>query len=408
MDSCIDIRRELPVGLQDDLSREMGVNETVEASLPGSIGEALVITDRRVIVLRERESGSGTRSDVYSYGFGKVLGANAVQSGTGGYIEIKLSDPPADPDHARVYFPSYDIAAFQAAAAYIDSAVSSGGRNARGESGAGAGESGGPVCSGCGAAAAPRDVFCSRCGTQLQAICKLCGRAMPPDSVHCAGCGSIVVEFSPDCPQCGGRVQNWMSYCPDCGSVLGVKCAACGMSVAPGWKHCASCGRLLGSESLDASAARSLQRRLQQQRDAAKAARESAAAPAPTTPPGSISQAQQHNVRGQELFENEEIEAAIAEFERAVDLDPANPTYHCNLAVAYDEAGRDEDALAEYEKTLELDPDDLTALLSLGYLYNENGDSERAQVVWSRILVISPNSAEAQEVRDNLRHQQEL
>lgn len=408
MDSGIDIKHELPVGLQDDLSREMGVNETVEASLPGSIGEALVVTDRRVIVLRERESGSGAQSDVYSYSFGKVLGADAVQSGTGGYIEVKLADPPADPDHARVYFPSYDIAAFQAVAAHIDSAVSSGARANRGDSGASAAGASGPVCSGCGAAAAQRDVFCARCGEQLQVICRLCGRASEPDAVHCAGCGSVMVEFSPDCPQCGGRVQSWMSYCPDCGSVLGVKCAACGMSVAPGWKHCAACGRLLGSESLDASAARSLQRRLQQQRDVANAARESAAPPAAAAAPGGVSQAQQHNVRGQELFDNEEIEAAIAEFERAVDLDPANPTYHCNLAVAYDEAERDEDALAEYEKTLEIDPDDLTALLSLGYLYNESGDSDKAQAVWSRILVISPNSAEAQEVRDNLRHQQEL
>ena len=85
-----------------------------------------------------------------------------------------------------------------------------------------------------------------------------------------------------------------------------------------------------------------------------------------------------------------------------------NATYHCNLAVALDEADRDEEALIEYEKTLQLDPNDLTALLSLGYMYNENFEMEKAQEVWQRVLNVAPDSAEAQEVRDNLRHQEEL
>ncbi len=89
-----------------------------------------------------------------------------------------------------------------------------------------------------------------------------------------------------------------------------------------------------------------------------------AAEPAPQA--GAVT-AEEHNRRGQKSFENDDIEGAIREFESAVKMAPDNPSYHCNLAVAYDENEQDDLALAEYEKTLGIDPDDVTALLSLGY-----------------------------------------
>ena len=89
-------------------------------------------------------------------------------------------------------------------------------------------------------------------------------------------------------------------------------------------------------------------------------------------------------------------------------MEPENAGYHCNLAVAYDECDRDAEALVEYQKTLQLKPDDLTALLYLGYMYSENDEFDKAQQYWGQILRIAPDSAEAQEVQQNLRHQGEL
>jgi Flp pilus assembly protein TadD len=118
--------------------------------------------------------------------------------------------------------------------------------------------------------------------------------------------------------------------------------------------------------------------------------------------------AAKHNQKGRELFESGDLEEAISEFKNAIILDPENASYHCNLAIAYDENEQDAEALAEYLKAIALDPNDLQALLSLGYMYSEDDETEKANEVWNRILEIAPASAEAQEVKENMRHQEEL
>jgi Flp pilus assembly protein TadD len=119
------------------------------------------------------------------------------------------------------------------------------------------------------------------------------------------------------------------------------------------------------------------------------------------SPPPNIT-AEQHNQRGRELFDSEDLEGAIREFQLAVEADPGNASYHCNLAVAYDEHEQDTEALAEYENTLRLDANDLTALLSLGYMYNENEEVDKAKESWNRVIQIAPDTAEAQEAQTNL------
>jgi len=136
--------------------------------------------------------------------------------------------------------------------------------------------------------------------------------------------------------------------------------------------------------------------------------------PAAQSVPASAAQATpsasaaEHNKKGQELYESGDVELAIREFKAAVELDPGNASYHCNLAIAYDDAEQDDLALIEYEATLGLDPDDTTALLSLGYMYNENEEYDKAQAMFARVLDADPNSPEADEARVNLRSQNNL
>ncbi len=92
----------------------------------------------------------------------------------------------------------------------------------------------------------------------------------------------------------------------------------------------------------------------------------------------------------------------------AVGLDPENSSYHCNLAIAYDENEQDDKAFGEYDRTLQLNPNDLTALLSLGYMYNENDEVDKAQAAWRKVIQIDPNCAEANEAEENLRNQDKL
>lgn|GEM_PF-1410374 len=425
MASLADLKHELPMGLQNDLGKQMLPGEATIISLPGSFGEAFVVTDRRAIIIRDRGAGLNTVCDIFGYPLAKVTGAAAISSGVGGYIELNLTEPVTEQDSVRVYFPSYESDKFKAAADYLagtlkppesDAEAAQSPRVAGISSQFGAG-----TCSKCGAKIEQGVAFCQQCGAQISAICAGCGGATPFGSAYCCNCGVAMLEFPPQCPTCGKRVRFWMIFCPDCGTYLHPQCMECGTRIQPEWKYCASCGRRIGSDQINPRSTQASMRRLQQLKETRRTSQDEpeaqpvvtpapAAAPAPavTSSLTSNSAAEEHNAKGRELFDNDDIEAAISEFEIAVSLDPGNASYHSNLAVAYDELERDDEALVEYNKALSIDPNDLTALLSLGYMYSEKAEFEKAKEVWDRVLEIAPQSAEAQEVRDNLRHQGEL
>ena len=423
MDSAPNLKQDLSMLLDAELKKQLVPGENVLVSLPGSFGEAFVLTDKRAIVIRECEgSGASAKCDTHSYPLHAITGAEATASGMGGFIELKLSEAPPSQDAARVYFPSYDLAKFQAAAAFVTQTVASAATPTAPAASAviapteAAGSS--PACPNCGAAVGRDSVFCGQCGQQLAPICEACGSASPAGSKFCRGCGVEMRDGQTDCPKCGARVQRWFTYCTDCGSILRQSCAACGAVVSEHWRHCANCGRQLGSAYIDPRG--NVARRIQERLRSAEQTREqpissaiggstpSVQPPAAEPKATAADAADIHNQRGRELFEDGDTEGAIREFRAAIAADPNNASYHCNLAIAYDDNDQDEEALAEYERTLQLDPNDLTALLSLGYMYNENDQPERAEEYWSKILEIAPDSAEAQEVRENLRHQEEL
>ncbi|MHB9037861.1 MAG: double zinc ribbon domain-containing protein [Armatimonadota bacterium] len=409
MDNTIDLNKSLSLGLQDALNARLVPGENIAISLPGSFGEAFAVSNKRAFVIRDCDSGPCAACRVFDYLLSKVTGADVASSGTGGYIELKLSEPIADPEEARVYFPSYDLSAFQTAASYVAKIIASQSSPAAAAQMTGAAV--GEACPKCGATLDDFSTFCGACGEQLRQVCSECSGSSPVGAKHCSHCGREMFAFNPNCSKCGARVLRWMRYCTDCGSVLEQVCVACGMSVQPRWTHCANCGRLLGSDRLDSRAAVAVQRRLQEL-GASEAERKRPSPPVsePEPTPSSASNmvAEDYNKRGLKFFEEGELEQAVREFKMAVELEPSNTSYHCNLAVAYDENDEDDLAFAEYFKTLELDPKDLTALLSLGYMYNEHDERDKAEEVWNKVIAIAPDSAEAQEVQENLRHQDQL
>ena len=402
------------MGLMADINKQLQPGENIVVSLPGSFGEAFVVTDKRALVVRESESTLNVSANVYGYQLSSVTGAEVLSSGTGGYIELKLTEPAAEIDQARIYFPSYDMNTYKAAADYIASVAGNRSQavdlptQASTVHGVLEDTVSGTVCPKCGAAVSDRSIFCNACGNQLRVICINCGNSTRAGSSYCESCGQKLMEYVPLCVRCGKRVQRWMAFCPDCGAIQQTHCLQCGAQVITTWKYCASCGRLLGSDQIDPRSAGAAQRRLQQYRDEERfPQREESSKVEPLLSASTVS-AEGHNQRGRELFENDDNEGAVKEFEAAVLMDPNNASYHCNLAVAYDECDRDEEAFAEYEKALAISPNDLTALLSLGYMYSEKDDLDEARKVWHKILDIAPDSAEAQEVNENLRRQGEL
>jgi tetratricopeptide (TPR) repeat protein len=406
MDSLSELKRDISMGLQDELNKRLLPGESIIISIQGSFGEALIVTDRRAIVLREQASGLDLVSDVYAYPLDRVTGAAVVPSSAGGYIELKLTDPVADAETARVYYPLAEGARFVGAAEYLSKPAAAPKSPAAEPAKAVASEPG--TCPKCGSKVADDAAFCAQCGEALQAICLTCGSPVPFGARYCCRCGRGFAEYKAECVKCGARVLRSMLYCPECGSIQRPVCMGCGTPLTPDWKYCAYCGRALDSDKLDACARASAVRRIKgmQEQEADRQPGSIPEAETGAAPPTDSAEA--HNLRGKELFESEDFEGAIREFAVATAMEPNNSAYHCNLGMAYDEADRDAEALAEYQKALELDPNDLTALVSLGYMYSESDRFDQAQEVWGKVLQIAPDSAEAREVRDNLRHQGQL
>lgn len=409
------LKQNLSMGLQDDLSKHLLPTEQTVISLPGSFGEALVVTDRRVILLRDCDAGLNTTCNVYDYAFAKIKGAQALSSSTGGYIELQLTDPVDTPDKARVFFPTYELSRFQTAAAYITEKVTtpvvSTAAAPAGVAVATPAVNG--ACPGCGSSVSEQMLFCEQCGRQLRQRCQSCHHDSSLAAKFCSYCGRTMEEESALCGKCGGKVSPGQSYCTQCGSSQAINCLACGASIAGSHTYCWNCGRQIGSDRLDHRTAHAAQSRLRefQERQSQQPAPTPFAESEPVQETAAVPQnsaAEDYNNRGREFYENDDIENAIREFQMAVTLDPNNASYHYNLAVAYDDDDQNEQALAEYNEALRLNPSDVATLLALGYMYNENGEGAKAQAVWNKVLEIAPDSAEAQEVKDNLRYQQDL
>jgi len=70
-----------------------------------------------------------------------------------------------------------------------------------------------------------------------------------------------------------------------------------------------------------------------------------------------IGKSDDHNARGIELADRGWLDEALAEFKKAIDLDPAAAHAHDNLATVLAEKGQLVDALFAYVQALRADPD---------------------------------------------------
>jgi tetratricopeptide (TPR) repeat protein len=408
-----DLRDHLPSNLESAFWKQAVPGEDILVSLPGAIGEALVVTDRRIALLREKEHSDGV--DMYSYPLPAVSGISIGKSDTGGTLVVDVHGT-AEEVQRTLYFASYEREKFQSAVDSIGKLLSvsqaaldygrqhshHGGAAPAGATATAAASQ--AACVGCGSAMGLRDVFCTGCGESAADVCMVCSASMPRTAKFCPHCGSDAHPAALECYECKARTNSAvMTYCPHCGISLTPKCASCGAGVVPGHPRCRYCGRVAGADGVEGRGLR-LHRERQQEEQAAARSPE-AGAPAETEP---RSPAAEHNAKGAELFDQEKVQEAIDEFRRAVVLEPENASYHCNLAVAYEEAEMEEDALREYERTLELNPSDPTALLYLGYLVNERDDPDRAAEMWRRLKAVAPGTPEAEEAEQNLRAQESL
>ncbi len=82
--------------------------------------------------------------------------------------------------------------------------------------------------------------------------------------------------------------------------------------------------------------------------------------------------------RGISHFHNKDIESAMVDMNKAVEIDPNNPYRYSSRAYIRSRSDID-GAIADYEKAVELDPKDEIALNNLGLLHENAGRMKSAQ-----------------------------
>ncbi len=94
--------------------------------------------------------------------------------------------------------------------------------------------------------------------------------------------------------------------------------------------------------------------------------------------------------RGDQAFAEENFEAAIDYYERAILLSPGHPdnaALHSGIGTAYYYQDEIDKALVSFHRSLEIDPDFWPSLYSAGIIYHfERQDYQRAYEQWDRLL----------------------
>jgi len=117
-------------------------------------------------------------------------------------------------------------------------------------------------------------------------------------------------------------------------------------------------------------------------------------------------EAVQRNNLGASLLEQGKVDEAIAEFRKAVALDPKYTAAQLNLAYAYDGQGQIDEAMAQYQTVITLEPGNLFAQNNLGVLYDKQGRYEEAVAAFEQVLQIDPSNATARQNLENAKKSQ--
>ncbi len=90
-----------------------------------------------------------------------------------------------------------------------------------------------------------------------------------------------------------------------------------------------------------------------------------------------------------------QYERAIADFTKAIEIDPNDPKAYNNRGVAYGNKGQYDQAIADFTKALEIDPKYDKAYYNRGRTYADKGLYDQAISDYTKCLEINPKDAEA-------------
>ena len=108
---------------------------------------------------------------------------------------------------------------------------------------------------------------------------------------------------------------------------------------------------------------------------------------------GGLSEAEEHYNRGVDLQNSGELDPAIANYDRAIELDPKYADAYNNRGNAYSDLGNLEQAIADYDRAIGLDPDLAMAYASRGTAYSDLGNFEQAIADYDRAIELAPSNS---------------
>jgi hypothetical protein len=393
------LNESLPPALKEALDRALEPGEAPVISVRGQPREALVVTPGRLLTLREGDGIMG-EAQVESYPLGEI-GDVELREGSLEAALIWSAAGRAEP--VSFVVPPYDVARYRMAAEAVRRMLPSA-RIAVSDSTTGPGVR--SRCPKCSTPLPDPAAYCVACGLQVRDICWDCGQALETGWRFCPECGGDATEPGViPCPSCREPVGRDQGYCVHCGAAARPTCDECDRVLRRAWRNCPDCGA-------PAPAAGTAQAAADPTMPAGRAPRREPSTPFPepgdVRPAGGPPDAEALVERGIAAYEAERFDEAVALFRQAVDLDPDNAIYRCNLGVACGELGLGEQAFAEFQRALELDPLNARALVELGYFYSQQEQYEEARDYWERAIRAAPDSAEAGEARQSLENLEQL
>ena len=99
--------------------------------------------------------------------------------------------------------------------------------------------------------------------------------------------------------------------------------------------------------------------------------------------------------RGTAYWHKRDLDAAFADFQRAIEIKPSNGDAYHNRALVYQAKGELDRAFADLNKALEINPKSDTPYNSRGNIYKEKGDPDRAMSDYNRAITINPRNDNA-------------
>lgn len=110
------------------------------------------------------------------------------------------------------------------------------------------------------------------------------------------------------------------------------------------------------------------------------------ASPAPTVPKDAGKEAKRYLEAGNNYFHKGSYDEAVAEYRKALALDPDNADARYDIANSYHRKGLSGEAVEQYLKALEVKPNHLPARNNLALIYFEQGNYSKAVEQWEKGL----------------------